>query len=73
MLYYCLKHQRNEERKNPKDAKTNKRKLILLSKCVVRDIKILRFIKNQEANGLLSNLGLKVPLSKIPALGDILK
>ena len=29
-------------------------------------------MKNQEANGLLSNLGLKTPLSKIPLLGNIL-
>ena len=31
-----------------------------------------RFIKNQEAKGLLSNLGLRTPLSKVPVLGDIL-
>ena len=30
------------------------------------------FIKNQEAKGLLSNLGLKTPLSNLPVLGDIL-
>ena len=30
------------------------------------------FIKNQEAKGLLSNLGIKTPLSKEPILGDIL-
>ena len=29
-------------------------------------------LKKQEANGLLSSLGLKIPLSKIPLLGDIL-
>ena len=29
-------------------------------------------IKNQEAKGLLSNLGLRTPLSKVPILGDIL-
>ena len=31
-----------------------------------------KFIKNQEAKGLLSSLGLKTPLSKIPLLGDVL-
>ena len=31
-----------------------------------------RFIKEQEAKGLLSSLGLKTPLNKIPLLGDIL-
>ena len=29
-------------------------------------------MKNQEAKGILSNLGLKIPLNKIPLLGDIL-
>ena len=38
----------------------------------MRDSKKSRFMKNQEANGLLSNLGLKTPLSKIPLLGNIL-
>ena len=31
-----------------------------------------RFIKNQEAKGLLSNLGVRTTLSKVPILGDIL-
>ena len=36
-------------------------------------VKRLRFIKNQEAKGLLTNLGLRTPLlSKVPLLGDIL-
>ena len=34
--------------------------------------KKLRFIKNQEAKGLLSNLGIRISLSKVPLLGDIL-
>ena len=35
-------------------------------------VKKSRFIKNQEAKGLLSKLGIKTPLSKVPILGDIL-
>ena len=35
-------------------------------------IKISRFMKEKEAKVLLSSLGLKTPLSKIPLLGDIL-
>ena len=35
-------------------------------------VKKLRFMKKQEAKGLLSSLGLKTPLSKIPLLSDIL-
>ena len=45
---------------------------MVLSKCVVCGSKKLRFIKNQEAKGLLSNLGVKTLLSKVPILGDIL-
>ena len=35
-------------------------------------VKKPRFIKNQEAKGLLSNLGVRAPLSKVPTLGNIL-
>ena len=45
---------------------------MLLSKCAICSSKKSRFIKNQEAKGLLSNLGLRTPLSKVPILGDIL-
>ena len=45
---------------------------MLLSKCAVCGSKISRVIKEQEANRLLSSLGLRTPLSKIPLLGDIL-
>ena len=31
-----------------------------------------RFIKNQEAKGFLSKLGIKTTLSKVPILGDFL-
>ena len=36
---------------------------MLLSKCVVCDSKKSKFIKEQEASGLLSSLGIKVPLN----------
>ena len=45
---------------------------MILSKCAICGSKKSRFIKNQEAKGLLSNLGVKTPLSKVPILGDIL-
>ena len=44
---------------------------MILSKCEICRIKKSRFIKNQEAKGLLSNLGLRTP-SKVPILGDTL-
>ena len=45
---------------------------MLLSKCEVYDSKKSKFIKEQEASGLLSSLGIKTPLSKIPLLGPLL-
>ena len=44
---------------------------MLFAKCTMCDNKKSKFIKEQEANGLLSNLGIKTPLSKIPLLGHI--
>ena len=45
---------------------------MLLSKCTVWGNEKSRFIKEQEAKGLLSSLGLNAPLNKIPLLGNIL-
>ena len=45
---------------------------MVLSKCAICGSKKSRFIKNQEARGPLSALGLRTPLSKLPILGDIL-
>ena len=45
---------------------------MILSKYVICGSKISRSIKDQEAKGLLSNLGVRAPLSKVPILGDIL-
>ena len=45
---------------------------MILSKCTICGTKKSRFIKNQEAKGLLSNLGIRTPLNKVPILDDIL-
>ena len=45
---------------------------MILSKCAECGSKKSRFIKNQEARGLLSSLGPRTPLSKIQLLGNIL-
>ena len=45
---------------------------MLLSKCAVYDSKKPRFIKEQEASGLLSSLGIKTPWIKIPLVGPLL-
>ena len=72
MLPYCLKCRKNTESKNLRVSKPKKGKPMLLSKCEVRGSKKLRFIKEQDTSGLLSNLRIKTPLSKIPILGHIL-
>ena len=46
--------------------KTKNNRLIMQSKCPVCGIEKSRFVKEQEARGLLSNLGTKTSLSKIP-------
>ena len=45
---------------------------MVLSKCATCGSKKSRFIKNQEAKGLLRKLGIKTPLNKVPILSDIL-
>ena len=72
METYCLKCKKNTKNINPKIPSTSNGKSMILSKCAICGSKKLRFIKNQEAKGLLSNLGIKTPLSKVPILGDIL-
>ena len=68
MLTYCVKCRKNTENLNSKLFKTKNNRLIIQSKCPVCRIKKSRFVKEQEAKGLLSNLGMKAPLSKIPLL-----
>ena len=72
MKPYCLKRRKNTENINPRVSKTSNGKTMVLSKCAICGSKKSRFIKNQEAKGLLSNLGIKTPLSKVPIMGDIL-
>ena len=72
MLSHYLKCRKNTESKNPKVIKTKNGKIMLLSKYAVCDNKKSKFIKEQESRRLLSNLGKKTPLSKIPLVGSLL-
>ena len=72
MESYCLKCKKNTKNIDPKISSTSNGKSMILSKCAICGSKKSRFIKNQEAKGLLSNLGDKTPLSKVPILSDIL-
>ena len=72
MKSYCLKCRKDTENINPKVSKTSNGRTKLLLNCAICNSKKLRFIKNQVAKGLLSNLGIRTSLSKVPILGDIL-
>ena len=72
MESYCLKCRKYTENIDPKVSGTSNGKIMILSKCAICGSKKSKFIKQQEAKGLLSKLGIKTPLSKIPILGDIL-
>ena len=72
MKSYSLKCGKDSENINPGVSKTSNSRTMLLSKCAICNSKKSRFIKNQEAKGLLNNLGVKMSLSKVPILGDIL-
>ena len=68
MKTYCLKCKINTDNIDPKMFKAKNNRLIMQSKCSVCKNKKSRFINEQEAKGLLSQLGIKAPLSKIPLL-----
>ena len=72
MESYCLKCRKYTEKINPQVSSTSNSKLMILSKCTICHSKKSKFINTQEAKGLLSKLGIKTPLSKIPILCDIL-
>ena len=72
MKSYCLKCRKDTENVNSRVSKTSNNRIMILSKCAKYGSKKSRFIKIQEAKGLLSNLVIRTPLSKVPILGDIL-
>ena len=72
MKLYCLKCKKDTENINLRVSKTSNNRTMILSKCAICSSKKSRFIKNQEAKGLLSILGIRTSLSKVPVLGDIL-
>ena len=68
MKNYCVKCKKGTENIDSKMVRTKNNRLVMQSNCSVCGIKKPRFVKEQEAKGLLSNLGIKTPLSKIPLL-----
>ena len=72
MKSYSLKRKKDTENINQSLSNTSNSKTMLLSICAKCGSKKSRFIKNQVAKGLLSNLCIRTQLSKVPLLGDIL-
>ena len=68
MNTYCMNCRKDTENIDSKMVRTKNNRLIMQSKCSVCGIKKSRFVKKQETKSLLSNLGIKTPLSKIPLL-----
>ena len=66
LLTYCLKNKKNKKNIDAKMMKTTNGTFVL--KCAVCGSKKAKFTKEQEAKGLLSNLGIKTPLSNIALL-----
>ena len=65
---YCLVCKKHTKNDNPKIVRNRQNKLIIQSNCATCGSKKSRFIKEEQAMGILSNLGIKTPLSKVPLL-----
>ena len=76
MLSYCSKckkkKKKNTDSINPRTSATSNFRTMILSKCAICGSEKSKFIKKQEAKGLLSSLGIRTPLRKIPLLDDAL-
>ena len=69
MKIYCVNCRKNTKNLKQKIFNTRNKRKLILSKCTDRRIEKFRFVKEQEAKGLLSNLGIKIPsLIKISLL-----
>ena len=68
MNAYSMNCRTNIANIDPKMVRTKINRLMMQSKCSLCGIKKSIFVKEQEAKGLLSNLGIRTPLSKIPLL-----
>ena len=61
----CVKCRKDTENIDPKIVRTKNNRLVMQSKCSICGIKTSRFLKEQEAKVLLSNLGIKTPLLNV--------
>ena len=68
MKSYYVKCKKDTENIDPKVVRTENNRVNMPAKYSVWGIKKSRFVKEQEAKGLLNNLGIKTPLNKIALL-----
>ena len=68
MKTYCLVCRKNSDNINSKMIKTKNCRLQLKSQCSICGNKKSRFVKEEEAKGILSSLGIRTPLSKVSGL-----
>ena len=66
MQSYCLKCKKNTVKINLEVSKTSNGKIMMLSKCAIYGAKKSKIFKKQEANRVLSGLGIKTPFGNIP-------
>ena len=69
---YCLACRKYTKNNNSKIVRNKQNRLMIQSNCANCGSKKSRFIKEQQAMGILSNLGIKTPLSKVPLLNILL-
>ena len=65
---YCLVCKKYTENTNPKIVRNRQNRLMIQSNCPMCGSKKSRFIKEQKALGILSNFGIRTPLSQVPLL-----
>ena len=65
---YCLVCRKYIKNINPKIVRNRQNRSMIQSNCPICGSEKSRFIKEQQAMGILSNLGIKTPLSKVPLL-----
>ena len=65
---YCLACRKYTKNNNPKIVRNRQNRLMIQSNCATCGSKKSRFIKEQKAMGILSNLAIETPLSKVPLL-----
>ena len=65
---YCLVCRKYTKNNNPKIVRNRQNRLMIQSNCAICDSKKSKFIKEQQAMGILSNFDIITPLSKVPII-----